>query len=225
MRWSWGAGACSQLAGGWGSCPVGQTAADPRSSPPGGAGWRERGWKRRDAVLTPLCCSLPGLSLSIPTAAPFLLPAPSPGRGWGMMKAPRHSPILRGPKRALLPLKLLSKAPKMKTNVVLICSFFYSIIKTAANLNRRHKIAGGKLCHAGKSRARPEPAPAPALSIALGGRRPRLKGDSWSCSLGTHGHPAQHEIPLNLEGGREAEAALGLSMCGMLLPPAAKVTP
>lgn len=160
-------------------------------------------------ILTLPCCSLPSLSLSIPMTAPFLLPASSPRRGWGMMKAPRHSPILRGPKKALLPLKLLSKALKMKMNMVLICSFFYSVIKTAANLNRRHKIAGSKLCHAGKSRARPELAPAPALSIALGGRRPWLKGDSWSCSLGTHGHPPQREIPLNLEGGREAEAGLG----------------
>lgn len=67
------------------------------------------------------------------------------------MKAPRHSPILRGPKRALLPLKLLSKALEMKTNMVLICSFFYNIIKTAANLNQRHKIAGSELCCVGRA--------------------------------------------------------------------------
>lgn len=40
----------------------------------------------------------------------------------------------------------------MKTNMVLICSVFYSIIKTAANSNQRHKIAGSTLCRAGKAK-------------------------------------------------------------------------
>lgn len=102
-------------------------------------------------AFTPPCCSLL-LSLSVPITAPFLLLASSPGKGWGMMKAPRHSPILRGPKRALLPLKLLSKALEMKTNMVLICSFFYSIIKPAANLNQRHRIAAASCAVQGEPR-------------------------------------------------------------------------
>lgn len=99
----------------------------------------------------------------------------------GMMKAPHHSPILRGPKRALQPLKSLSKALEMKTNMVLICNFFYSIIKTAANLNQRHKIAGGNLC------CRGEPSPA-GLGLSLPAhsaeRGVALVEGSWSLHPG-----------------------------------------
>ena len=108
------------------------------------------------------------------------------------MKAPRHSPILRGPKRALLPLKLLSKALKMKTNMVLICSFFYSIIKTAANSNQRCKIAGGKLCHAGKAEPgrswRQLPRSASLREGGSPGRRV-LAGPAVSAPMSTHMAP------------------------------------
>lgn len=140
---SWRGDGAAARRGGQAAEPANQTPSKERAGGKGAAS--------RDAALTLPRCSLRGPSLSVPATAPLLLPASSPGKGWGMMKAPCHSPILRGPKRALLPLKLLSKALKMKTNVVLICSFFYSVIKTAANLNQRHKIAGGKLCHAGKA--------------------------------------------------------------------------
>lgn len=123
--------------------------------------------------------------LSVPITAPFLLLASSPGKGWGMMKAPRHSPILRDPKRALLPLKLLSKALEMKSNMVLICSFFYNIIKTAVNLNQRHKIAGGKLCCAGRA----EPGRSWHCLRAPGvpaGRGVTLAEGLWLLSAGWH---------------------------------------
>lgn len=226
-------GACSQLAGGWGSCPAGRTSSRAcKPDPQQGAGWREGGCECRDAALTLPRCSPRGPSLSIPATAPLLLPASSPGKGWGMMKAPRHSPILRGPKRALLPLKLLSKALKMKTNMVLICSFFYSVIKTAANLNQRHKIAGSKLCHAGKAEpgrswrqlprsASPREGGGPGRRVLAGPAVSAPTGTAWPLSRrsarGTgravpkaaQRPEPQQEFPLSLKGAREAEAGLG----------------
>lgn len=226
-------GACSQLAGGWGSCPAGRTSSRAcKPDPQQGAGWREGGCERRDAALTLPRCSPRGPSLSVPATAPLLLPASSPGKGWGMMKAPRHSPILRGPKRALLPLKLLSKALKMKTNMVLICSFFYSVIKTAANLNQRHKIAGSKLCHAGKAEpgrswrqlprsASPREGGGPGQRVLAGPAISAPTGTAWPLSRrsarGTgravpraaQRPEPQQEFPLSLKGAREAEAGLG----------------
>lgn len=99
------------------------------------------------------------------------------------MKAPRHSPILRGPKRALLPLKLLSKALKMKSNMVLICSFFYNFIKTAANLKQRHEIAGSKLCCTGRAQ------PGQSWRCLRAPQSPGREGSGpgCSCRLSTRG--------------------------------------
>lgn len=118
------------------------------------------------------------------------------------MKAPRHSRILRGFERALLPLKLLSKALKIKLNMVLICSFSYSIIKTAANSNQRHKIAGGTLCCAGKAEPGRSCRQLPRSASPRGGGSPSrrvLAGPAVSAPMGTHMAP---EVS---EGGRDRQ--------------------
>lgn len=87
------------------------------------------------------------------------------------MKAPLRSPILPGPERALFPLKLLSKALKMKTNMVLICSFFYNIIKTAANSKQRCRAPGSTLGCAGSPVAA---APSAGTAAPMGAACPRV---------------------------------------------------
>lgn len=80
----------------------------------------------------------------------------------------------------------------MKMNMVLICSFFYSIIKTAANSNQRHKIAGGALCRAGKAEPGRSGCQLPrSASPREGGgpgRRARA-GPAVSAPMGTHTAP------------------------------------
>lgn len=122
-----------------------------------------------------------------------------------MMKAPRHSPILRGPKRALQPLKLLSKALEMKTNMVLICSFFYSIIKTAANLNQRHKIAGGNLC------CRVELSPA---GLGLSQPAHSTGREQWLWWKGVLHPGSTLSNAVILKGSREAEAGHCAQLAG-----------
>lgn len=93
-----------------------------------------------------------------------------------MMKAPLCSPILPGPERALFPLKLLSKALRTEPSMVLICSFFYNVIKTAANSKQRHREPGGTLGRVGS------PVAAEALSVGtaapMGAACPHVP---WRC--------------------------------------------
>lgn len=91
--------------GGKGQLPRGRGHEELQARPP------ERSWPEGRELRAPGHSTHPARSLPLcPATAPLLLPLSSPGKGWGMMKALCHSPILRGPKRALLPLKLLSKA-------------------------------------------------------------------------------------------------------------------
>lgn len=92
------------------------------------------------------------------------------------MKAPLRSPILPGPERALFPLKLLSKALRTEPSMVLICSFFYNVIKTAANSKQRRRAPGSTLGRVGS------PVAAEALSVGtaapMGAACPRVP---WRC--------------------------------------------
>lgn len=156
-----GSGRSSPSAGHVGTCGMGFVDAGQTQGSPGGA---------QEAASTGAQRSAPASPCIPASLRPHV---PSQPMSTGADESSSPYPILPGLERAQFPLKLLSKALQKKTNMVLICSIFYSVIKPAANSNQRHRELGGTLGCVGspgastapKTRLPPTPHPQAELQL------------------------------------------------------------